>query len=369
MASFIHFVHRDPGFDMTHVLTFSVGLPDAAYSKTEQQIAFAQRMLNGLRSLPGVKRAATGMPLPLSGNQMSVSFDIEERRQPPQNRSHSDIAIVSPDYFSTLKISLLKGRMFNEHDDACGVPVLIVNQAFTDRFFPGENAIGKRIEPGATNGKEGPRLREIVGVVANARQNALSATPDPIYYFPYKQLPWGFGSVILKTSEPPRSLEKAVRSTIARLDREAPVYEVRTMDELASVSLERSRFHAVLLTSFAAITLLLTAIGLYGTLAYSVEMRRREFGIRIALGAAPGQVLSAVMQKAALLLAAGLAIGAGLSMVTQRLLASLTFVASQGTSGLLLTGCLILAATGFIAAVLPAFKAASIDPTETLRQE
>ena len=206
-------------------------------------------------------------------------------------------------------------------------------------------------------------------MVANARQNALSATSDPIYYFPYKQLSWGFGSVILKTSESSRSLEKSVRNAISGLDGEATIYEVRTMDELATDLSAGFRFSTVLLTSFAAITLLLTAIGLYGTLAYSVELRRREFGIRIALGAAPGQVLSAVVQKAALLLAAGLLAGTVLSMGVERLLKSLTFVVSQGMPGLLLVGCVVLTMTSLIAAIVPALKASSIDPTETLRQE
>lgn len=369
MASFIHLAHRDPGFEPDHILTFSVGLSDSVYPKREQQLAFWNHMLASLRTLPGVKQAATGAVLPLTGDQMSVSFDIEERREPPNQRPHSAISIVSPDYFSTLGIRLLKGRSFTEHDDANGPLVLVVNQAFADKFFPGESVLGKRIEPGATNGKEGTRLREIVGVVANARQNPLAPAFEPIYYFPYQQLTWFFGSVILKTSGPPRALENSVRTLIAGLDRQAPIYDVRTMDELASVSLGRLRFPSVLLSSFAGITLLLTAIGLYGTLAYSVEMRRREFGIRMALGAAPGQVLSVVIRKAILLITIGLVIGAALSVAAQRLLAGVAFVISQGTAGLLLAGCLTLTITGLLAAALPAFRAASIDPTEALRQE
>lgn len=369
MASFIHLAHRDPGFEPDHILTFSVGLSDSAYPRREQQLAFWNHMLTSLRALPGVKQAATGAVLPLTGDQMSVSFDIEERRQRPNNRPHSAISIVSPDYFSTLGIRLLKGRSFTEHDDANSPPVLVVNQAFADKFFPGESVLGKRIEPGATNAKEGTRLREIVGVVANARQNPLAPAFEPIYYFPYQQLTWFFGSVILKTSGPPRALENSVRTLIAGLDRQAPIYDVRTMDELASVSLGRLRFPSVLLSSFAGVTLLLTAIGLYGTLAYSVEMRRREFGIRMALGAAPGQVLSVVIRKAVLLITIGLVTGAALSVAAQRLLAGVAFVTSQGAAGLLLAGCLTLTITGLLAASLPAFRAASIDPTETLRQE
>ncbi len=369
MASFIRLAHRNPGFEPDHVLTFSVGLSDSAYPKREQQLAFWDHMLTSLRSLPGVKQAATGAVLPLTGDQMSVSFDIEERRQPPNNRPHSAISIVSPDYFSALGIRLLKGRSFNEHDDANGPPVVVVNQAFADKFFPGERVLGKRIEPGATNGKEETRLRQIVGVVANARQNALAPAFEPIYYFPYRQLTWFFGSVILKTSGPPRRLENSVRTLIAGLDRQAPIYDVRTMDELASVSLDRLRFPSVLLSSFAGVTLLLTAIGLYGTLAYSVEMRRREFGIRLALGAAPGQVLSVVIGKAVSLITIGLIAGAALSVAGQRLLTGLAFIISEGATELLLAGCLTLSITGLIAASLPAFRAASIDPTETLRQE
>ena len=369
MTSFIHLAHRDPGFETDHVLTFSVGLSDSAYPKREQQLAFWNHLLTSLRALSGVRQAATGAVLPLTGDQMSVSFDIEERRKPPTNRPHSAISIVSPDYFSTLGIRLLRGRSFTEHDDANGPPVVVVNQAFADKFFPGESVLGKRIEPGATNGKEGTRLREIVGVVANARQNSLAPSFEPIYYFPYQQLTWFFGSVILKTSGPPRVLEHSVQALLAGLDRQAPIYDVRTMDDLASVGLGRLRFPSVLLSSFAGITLLLTAIGLYGTLAYSVEMRRREFGIRIALGAAPSQVLSVVIRKAVLLIAIGLVTGGVLSLAAQRLLAGVAFVVSQGTAGLLFSGCLILTITGLLAASLPAFRAASIDPTETLRQE
>lgn len=340
MTSFVQLAHRDPGFEPAHVLTFSVGLSDSAYPKSDQQIAFWDHMLTSLRSLPGVQQAATGAVLPLTGDQMSVSFDIEERRQSPHNRPHSAISIVSPDYFSALGIRLVKGRSFSVHDDTSHPPVVIVNQAFADKFFPGENVLGKRIEPGATNGKEGTKLREIIGVVANARQNPLAPGFEPIYYFPYEQLPWFFGSVIIKTAGPPRAMEDAVRRLLAGLDRQAPIYDLRTMDELAAVSLGRIRFPSVLLSSFAAITLLLTVIGLYGTVAYSVEMRRREFGIRMALGAAPVQVLSVVIRKAVLLIVVGLVAGATVSLAAERLMRGLAFVMNQGSAaGLLFTGC------------------------------
>jgi len=175
--------------------------------------------------------------------------------------------------------------------------------------------------------------------------------------------------VILKIAGPPRALESSVRRVLAGLDRQAPIYDIRTMGDLASVSLGRPRFNAVLLASFAAITLLLTAVGIYGTLAYSVEMRRCEFGVRIALGATSSQVLSAVIRKAALLIVVGLVIGTALSLAAQKVLASITFVISQGTIGLLLAGCLTLAITGLLATSLPAFRAASIDPMKALRTE
>jgi len=165
--------------------------------------------------------------MPLAGHQVSVSFDIEERPAAAPDRPHADMAIVTPGYFGAMGIPILKGRDFSERDNAQAPRVVVVNEAFARRYFPGEEVIGKRIEPGATNGWERTRMREIVGVVRNAKQTAMSVESDPIYYFPYKQLSWGIGTVVLRTAVPPMEVEAAVRAVLMSLDREVPMFRLK----------------------------------------------------------------------------------------------------------------------------------------------
>lgn len=191
-----------------------------------------------------------------------MSFDIQERPAAAPDRPHSDMAIVTPGYFRTMGIALLKGRYFSERDTVAAQRVLVVNQAFAQKYFPGEEVLGKRIEPGGTNGKEKEQMREIVGVVANAKQVALSVDPDPIYYFPYKQLSWTMGAVVLRTSIPPIEVAAAARHVLADLDPQAPMYRIRTGQDLSSTAIARPRFQMVLMGTFAAVALILTIGGL-----------------------------------------------------------------------------------------------------------
>jgi len=232
IAAFLQLERRDLGFRSDHVLTFNLDLPQGQYNAATG-IRFSDELLKRLRALPGVQSAAAGWPLPMQGDQVTISFDMEERRAGPSDRPRSDMAIVTPGYFRTLGIPLLEGRDFTERDDRQAPPVLVVNQAFADKFFHGEHALGKRIEPGATNGGDGTKLHEIIGVVGNAKQSPGGMAPDPIYYFPFKQLSWGLGSIVLRTAVSPRSEESAARAVVASLDRQVPVYQVRTMEELS----------------------------------------------------------------------------------------------------------------------------------------
>jgi putative ABC transport system permease protein len=368
IASFLYLERRDLGFRSDRLLTFSLGVPDAQY-KIAKQIALSDQLLERLRVLPGAQSAAAGMPLPMAGNQMSVSFDIQERPASPSDRPHSDMAIVTPGYFSTLGIPLQGGRDFTERDDAQAPPVLIVNRAFAVRYFPGEDVIGKRIEPGATNGNTGTTMHEIVGLVGNAKQSALDLDPDPIYYFPYKQLSWGIGSVILRTSVPPRTIESAVRATISSLDKQIPMYQVRTMEELSSAAIDEPRFQMFLLGIFAVIALLLTVVGLYGILAYSVIKRTREIGVRIALGATRSAILTMVLKHAMRLVFLGLVIGLTGVALEGYLLQSMLYGIRPSDPLLLLLACCVIVITTMIAAYLPARRAASVDAMRALRTE
>ena len=367
IASFLSLVRRDPGLRLDHLLTFSLSLPDQ-YNK-RRQIAFSDRLLDRLRSLPGVESAAFGFPLPFTGDQVSVSFDIIERPKPQPERSHADIAIVTPGYFRTLGITLLKGRDFTEHDDASTTPVLVVNKAFADKYFPGENIIGKKIESGAMNGPGKPPVREIVGLVGNAKQAALRVTADPIYYFPYKQLSWGIGTIVLRTSVPPLAEESSVRAALASLERQAPIYEVRQMEDLASTAIARPRFIMLLVGSFAGIALLLTVVGLYGVLSYSVMKRTREIGVRIALGATRAEVVRMIIREAAFLLLMGLAVGLAGAIGCGQIIQKMLYGVKPGDPILLFTACCTITATSLIAAYVPAIRAASVDPLHALRVE
>jgi len=310
-----------------------------------------------------------GMPLPLEGHQMSVAFDIEERPAPPSERPVSDIAIVTPGYFSAMGIPLLQGRDFTEQDAVEAPRVVIVNQAFANKYFPGQDVIGKRIEPGATNGDEGTRMREIVGVVGNAKQVPLSMEDDPIYYFPYKQLSWGIGTIVLRTAIPPLDLEPAARAALTDLDRQAAMYQIRTGEERASTSIAPVRFITTLAGSFAVVALALTVFGLYGVLSYSVATRRREIGVRIALGAQRSEVVGLVLRGAMGLVAVGVALGLVGVAACGRLLETTLYGVRPGDPLIVGSACCVLALASMAAACLPAMSATRVDPMRALRSD
>ncbi|HEV2492435.1 MAG TPA: ABC transporter permease [Terriglobia bacterium] len=369
MASFLHLEHSDPGLNPDHVLTFWFSLPESQYNR-DQQVVFYDQLLERMRAVPGVRSAAGVWPLPFGGDDAEVSFHIEERPAVQTKRPFARMAFATPGYFQTAGIPLLKGRYFNENDDAKAAPVLIVNKAFSDKFFPGEDVIGKRMASGAAApGQHGEIVREIVGVVGSAKLFAMDAEPEPIYYFPYKQLTWQPPVMMLRTAVPPRTLESAVRAQMAALDPLVPVFQVRTMDELLSTEVTEPRFHTLLLGCFAGIALLLTMVGLYGVMAYSVTRRTREIGVRIALGASRSMVLRMVLKQALVLLVAGLALGLAASLAADRLLSSMLFgIPALNPLVLGLSG-LLVALTGFVAAYLPAHRAAKVDPMTALRYE
>jgi len=368
MAGFVHVTRRDPGFRPEKLLTFNIGVPGAQYPRT-RQLEFYSQLLERLGTLPGARSAALAMPLPLTGSSMTVGFDIADRPAPRSARPSSNIAIVSPGFFQTAGIPLLQGRGFTDQDDSAGPPVLAVNRAFADKFFPGENAVGKRIRSGALSDARGPQMREIVGIVGNARQSPLGSQPDPIYYFPYRQLPWCCPSVIVRTGESPASLESSVRSVVSSIDRQLPLFDVRTGDQILSLGVTPVTFLTVLMVSFAAIGLLLTSIGLYGVLSYAVVKRTREIGIRIALGASRPAVLSMVLRRAAILVGAGLIIGLAGSIAARRIIGGMLFGVDGGNPLLLLCAVSVMVAAAWLATYLPAHRAASIDPMLALRTE
>ncbi|HEY7058177.1 MAG TPA: ABC transporter permease, partial [Vicinamibacterales bacterium] len=368
MAAFVHVTRRDPGFQPERLLTFNIGLAGREYAGP-RRFEFYDQLLERLEQVPGVRSAALAMPLPLAGSSMSVGFDIDGRPTPRSARPSSDIAIVSPGFFQTAGIPLLQGRGFTEQDTSTSLPVLIVNRAFADKFFPGESAIGKRIRSGAISDNRGPLMREIVGIVGNATQSPLASRPEPIYYFAYRQLAWCCPSAIVRADERPALLESSVRSVVESIDRQLPLFDVRTGDEIFSLGVTPVTFLTALMIGFAVIGLLLTATGLYGVLSCAVVQRTREIGIRIALGASRPAVLSVVLRQAAFLVGTGLIIGGAGSIAASRLIGGLFFGIRTGSPLLLLSAASVMLATVWLATYLPARRAASIDPMLALRSE
>ncbi|HEV2710904.1 MAG TPA: ABC transporter permease [Edaphobacter sp.] len=369
VTSFVNLAHMDEGFNPDHLLTFTFELPDAAYKDTRSQ--FYRQYFERLRAQPGVQSAAGSHNLPMTYDLAMISFENPERPAPEGQQPNIDLTFVSTDYFRTIQTPLLRGRDFTDDDDMKSQQVMIVNQAFAQQYFPGEDVLGKRLKPGAANGTPGgPPWREIVGVVGNIRHWATQREMAPAMYLPASQLPnWCCLNSVVRTSVDPMSLESAVKRLVSSMNGDIPVTNVRTMTELLSLQLAQPRFVMILLGAFAGLALILTVVGLYGVMAYSVSRRTREIGIRLALGAQRNAVLTMVLRDAAILLLAGIGMGSMVSLLSTPMLKSMLYGAAPRDPLVLAVVCISVALAGLLAAYIPAFRAASIDPAQALRSE
>ena len=369
ITSFLNSLHANEGFNPSRLLTFTFDLPDTRYQQTRPE--FYRQYFDRLRALPGVQSAGGGMFLPMTNNGADLSFVDPEHPAAKGQRSSASLDIVSPQYFRTLQIPLLRGRDFSDRDDTKSPQVMIVNQAFADRYLHGEDALGKILKPGAGSGtKQGPAWRRIVGVVGNARYYATQTSSLPVMYLPAAQLPnWCCLSTVVRTSVAPRSLEPTVRKLVASMDKDVPVTDVHTMRELMSSQLSQSRFAMVLLSAFAGLAIVLTIVGLYGVMMYSVARRTREIGIRMALGAQRSLLLKMILREAAVLLGTGISIGLAGALLSASVLKSLLYGTGSHNPVVLILVSIGVAIAGIVAAYIPARRAASIDPMVALRGE
>jgi putative ABC transport system permease protein len=355
----------DPGFKPENVLTVSISFPNASYPNGAQRIAFVDRLLERMGAVPGIRSAGTVFTLPLGGSNRSNSFRIPDRPQPPEGDPDANYRTISPGYLASIGIPLLKGRAFTVQDGDTAPAVALVNETFARRFFPGEDPIGKVIE----TDEDGTRRREIVGVVGDVRFDSLDSHPEPEYYVPYPQSPETSVTLVVRAAKDPSSLAPMLREQVRALDPSLPLYAVRTMEEYLAASVADRRVIALLLGSFAAVALALAATGLYGVLAYSVSRRTREIGIRVALGARPGDVLKLVVTQGMLLTLTGVAIGLAGGLLLTRFLSGLLF-GVRPTDPLTFAGVsALLAAVALLACYLPARRAARVDPVTALHYE
>jgi predicted permease len=371
LKSFVRLLEVDPGFRFERRLAFELQLPDSDYGDDARKDAFYRSLLERLDALPGVLSAGAVTGLPLSGTNFLISFDVEGR--PPARPGQSvamQVRIATPEYFETMGIPLRRGRLFSDADRAAAPQVVLLSEPAVRRFFPGEDPLGKRIDLGWTRGHSETRVGgEVVGIVGGVKQGGLADPFEPEIYVPHAQVPLGWLSVVLRVDGDPRGLAAAVVREVRALDPNLPVAEVKTLDDVVSQAVARPRFYLSLLALFAAIALALAAVGIFGVLSYTVAQRRREIGIRMALGAEPAAVLRSVMTGALLLAAGGLALGLLGALALTRAIRSLLFGVSAADPSTFLAVAATLAAAAALASWLPARSATRVDPASALRAE
>jgi len=371
--SFLRLRNVDPGFRTNNLLTMQVVLPAFKYPDQARRTAFYDQLLNRIETLPGVKSAAftTNLPLYRQGNSMGVSVEGIPDPAPGQGRRPSVMTrVISPRYFQTMGIQLLQGRGFSNEDKEDAPAVAVINETMARHFWPGQDPLGKRLTPGSLTSTDPNDWITVVGVANDVRQIDLTAPPKPQMYLSYVQA--GFfapGDLVVSTDLEPLSLAAAVRKAVWEVDKDQPVSNIRTMEEIASESVARQRFSMLLLGVFAALALVLAAVGIYGVMSYSVAQRTREFGIRMALGARRGDVLRLAVGHGLKLVLIGIVVGLGAAFFLTRVMSSLLFGVSATDPITFIGISLVLISVAVIASYLPARHATKIDPMVALRYE
>ena len=368
--SFLRLRSVNPGFEPRGVITASVALPRVRYVKPSDVTDFFDRTLSNLLAIPGVQAAAMASVVPLSGDFDRTGYVIEGRASRPGQQISPDRYIVSPDYFRTLQIPLRQGRYFTARDDASHRFVCVISETAARLWFPGESPLGKKIRAGQNNGAfDDSPFREVVGVAADVAQYGLGLASTPQIYMPHAQFVARFMTLLVRTSSNANSLGSAVRRAVLAADAEQSVYNVTRLEEMVSDSIATRRVGLWMLGVFAIGALTLASIGVYGVVAYSVTQRASEFGIRVALGATPADILRQAIGSTIPMVAAGLFAGLAGSFAVSRLMEGFLFGVEARDALTFASLPLLLASVALAASYVPARRAAAMDPITALKQE
>jgi len=372
MRSYVQLQHVEPGFASEGVTTSSVSLPAARYADPASSRAFVSALLSRLEAEPGVQSAAVAMGLPFTSDlDVITGFRHDDQTEPDSaSMPTASMRIVSPEYFTTMKIPIREGRPFDGRDTATAPEVVLVNERAARRYFPGQNPVGQRIRVSAELAREarnGPKT--IVGIVGNVKSSGLDEDTPAEIYLPYEQHPVDAFTIAVRTPADRIASIAALRHDVAELDPLLPLANVKSLAALVDASLAERRFTMLVLLTFAAIAVALSVIGVYGVLAYLVAQRRREIGLRLAFGASRADVIWLFAREGAALTLVGLGAGLAGALAAGRWISALLFgIAPADPVTLAIVVC-ALAGAAACATYVPARRAAGVDPSEALRAE
>ena len=376
----------NPGFSHEHLTSFSVSLPQKKYATEETRATFYTRLLENIRSLPGVESTAAASGLPLGNNGWQTSFMVDGQPPPPRDQMPlMEACLVTPDYFKAMNIPVLRGRVFADHDDRshlagrdlsklnepqramAGVNSIVIDEEFARRHWPNEDAVGKRIRMGTA--ADAPVL-EVLGVVGRVKMESLNQNSDRVQgYFAFAQTPQGGMTVIIKGSSDPNQLISSVRNAVKEIDPDQPIYSPRTMDEIRAESVQGERLNLTLLSLFAGIALVLAIVGIYGVMSYSVTQRTHEIGIRMAIGARPRDVFKMILGHGMKLALIGIGIGLLSAYFLTKLMATMLFGVEPTDAATFAAIPILLITVALLACYLPGRRATKVEPTISLRYE
>jgi putative ABC transport system permease protein len=356
--------HQPLGFRADRVLTYRIRLPRIRYQNNNDEVGFYSRVEQNLRESPGVENVGLGYPLPLQGNDFLTSFTIAGRNANPGEYEQASLRFMDSGYLRVLNVPLLNGRNFTDADDAKAQPVTIVSESFAHKYWPGEDAIGKYI----TILRDPAVPRRVVGIVADVR-SSVDEDLLPTMYVSYKQMPFQSMQLVLLSRDTSGSASAKIRQAIQSVDPEQPVDDVGSMESIVRDALQPWRFALSLLGGLAGLAVVLTGVGLFAVISYLVRERTKELGVRMALGASPGNVMKLVLSQSLKLTLLGTGIGLALTFTVVRLMTSMVYAIDPNDPATFLVVALSVAAISILAAYVPARRAARIEPLAALREE